>query len=55
MQKEVETPLARLILKGKVRDGSSVIVDYDPDRGALQFTSRAEAVAAEQSAEENAA
>jgi ATP-dependent Clp protease ATP-binding subunit ClpB len=47
IQKEVETPLARLILKGEVRDGHSVLVDYDPERGELQFTGVEEAVQAE--------
>jgi ATP-dependent Clp protease ATP-binding subunit ClpA len=47
IQKEVETPLARLILKGDVRDGQSVRADYDPERGELQFTSAEEAMAAE--------
>jgi ATP-dependent Clp protease ATP-binding subunit ClpB len=47
IQKEVETPLARLILKGEVRDGQSVLVDYDAHRGALQFTAVEEAVTVE--------
>jgi ATP-dependent Clp protease ATP-binding subunit ClpA len=47
IQKEVETPLARMILKGEVRDGQSMLVDYDPERGELQFTGVEEAVAAE--------
>jgi ATP-dependent Clp protease ATP-binding subunit ClpB len=46
IQKEVETPLARLILKGEVRDGQSVLADYDPERGGLRFTPVAEAVPA---------
>jgi ATP-dependent Clp protease ATP-binding subunit ClpB len=37
IQKEVETALARLILKGEVRDGQKVVVDYDPSRKELQF------------------
>ncbi len=37
IQKEVETPLARLLLKGDVRDGMTVEVDYDAGRDALQF------------------
>ena len=45
IQKEVETPLARLILKGEVRDGQKVVVDYDSSRKTLQFTSVEEAVA----------
>jgi len=47
IQKEVETPLARLILKGEVRDGQQVLIDYDPAHGTLQFTSVEAAVAAE--------
>ncbi|HXH11813.1 MAG TPA: ATP-dependent chaperone ClpB, partial [Alphaproteobacteria bacterium] len=47
IQKELETPLARLILKGEVRDRQSVLVDYDAESGALQFTTVEEAVAAE--------
>jgi ATP-dependent Clp protease ATP-binding subunit ClpB len=46
IQKEVETPLARLILSGEVRDGQTVIVDYDPSRKTLQFNAVEEAVAA---------
>jgi ATP-dependent Clp protease ATP-binding subunit ClpB len=38
LQKEVETALGRLILKGEVRDGQSVHVDYNADRGSLTFT-----------------
>jgi ATP-dependent Clp protease ATP-binding subunit ClpB len=47
IQKEVETQLARLILKGEVRDGQSVVVDYDPHQGTLQFTAVEEAVPVE--------
>jgi PAS domain-containing protein len=43
IQKEVETPLARLILKGEVRDGQTVHVDYDPSRKELQFAAQEEA------------
>jgi ATP-dependent Clp protease ATP-binding subunit ClpB len=46
IQKEVETPLARLILTGEVRDGRKVVVDYDPSRKELQFNTVEEAVAA---------
>jgi ATP-dependent Clp protease ATP-binding subunit ClpB len=45
IQKEVETPLARLILTGEVRDGQKVVVDYDPIRKTLQFNSVEVAVA----------
>ncbi len=38
IQKEIETPLARLILGGKVRDGETVMVDLDTNRGELTFT-----------------
>jgi ATP-dependent Clp protease ATP-binding subunit ClpB len=47
IQKELETPLARLILKGEVRDGQSVVVDYDAQQAALQFTAVEEAVTVE--------
>jgi ATP-dependent Clp protease ATP-binding subunit ClpA len=47
IQKAVETPLARMILQGEVRHRQSVMVDYDADRGELQFTSVEETVAAE--------
>jgi ATP-dependent Clp protease ATP-binding subunit ClpB len=47
IQKEVETPLARLLRKGEMRDGESVLVDYDAARGTLQFTSLEEAVPAD--------
>jgi ATP-dependent Clp protease ATP-binding subunit ClpB len=38
IQKEVENPLGRSILEGKIRDGALVEVDYDADRGMLTFT-----------------
>jgi ATP-dependent Clp protease ATP-binding subunit ClpB len=47
IQKEVETQLGRLILKGDVRDGQSVLVDYDAQQGTLQFTTAEEAVPAD--------
>jgi ATP-dependent Clp protease ATP-binding subunit ClpB len=47
IQKEVETQLGRLILKGEVRDGQSVVVDYDAPQGALQFATVDEAVPVE--------
>ncbi|HXD88929.1 MAG TPA: ATP-dependent chaperone ClpB [Urbifossiella sp.] len=37
IQKEIETPLARLLLKGDVRDGTTVEVDYDASADALVF------------------
>ncbi len=43
IQKEIETPLARLVLAAKVRDGQTVDVDLDPARGELKFAPRAPA------------
>src|SRR5579883_3350505 len=37
IQKEIETPLGRQILQGKVHDGQTVVVDYDPTRQELTF------------------
>jgi ATP-dependent Clp protease ATP-binding subunit ClpB len=39
IQREVETPLARRILSGEVRDGQHVVIDLD-DTGALRFESQ---------------
>jgi ATP-dependent Clp protease ATP-binding subunit ClpB len=44
IQKEVETQLGRLILKGEVRDGQSLVIDYDAHQDALQFATVDEAV-----------
>jgi ATP-dependent Clp protease ATP-binding subunit ClpB len=38
IQREIETPLGRRILKGEVRDGQNVLVDLDPKSGELNFT-----------------
>jgi ATP-dependent Clp protease ATP-binding subunit ClpB len=38
IQKEVETPLGRLILQGEVREGQKVKVDYDGDKGLVFIT-----------------
>ena len=38
LQKEVETPLARLLLKGELRDGMTAEVDYDVSHDRLTFT-----------------
>jgi ATP-dependent Clp protease ATP-binding subunit ClpB len=38
IQREIETPLARLLLEGKVRDGQVVQVDYNARKGELTFT-----------------
>jgi ATP-dependent Clp protease ATP-binding subunit ClpB len=40
IQREVENPLARLILEGKVRDGQTVVGDYDVKKGAMMFTTK---------------
>jgi len=37
IQKEIETALGRQLLEGKVRDGQTVQVDYDADKGVLTF------------------
>jgi ATP-dependent Clp protease ATP-binding subunit ClpB len=37
IQREIENPLGRLLLEGKVRDGQHVMVDYDSGRGQLTF------------------
>jgi len=37
IQKEIETPLGRLLLKGEVQDGQTVMVDHDRARGELRF------------------
>jgi ATP-dependent Clp protease ATP-binding subunit ClpB len=44
IQKELETPLARAILAGTVRDGDRVAVGFDASRRALTFTPNGEAV-----------
>ncbi|HEY0797560.1 MAG TPA: ATP-dependent chaperone ClpB [Candidatus Baltobacteraceae bacterium] len=38
IQKELETPLGRKILAGDVRDGMTVVIEYDQARGELTFT-----------------
>ena len=40
IQKEVETPLARLLLKGEVPDGGGVTVDFDKAKSTLTFTAK---------------
>jgi len=37
IQKEVETQLARRLLKGEIQDGTTVRVDYDHSRDQLSF------------------
>ena len=53
IQKEIETPLGRLLLKGESKDGQTVIVDYDRASGALQIH-RQEPAAGVQSETRNA-
>jgi ATP-dependent Clp protease ATP-binding subunit ClpB len=40
IQKEIETPLARMLLKGEVRDGATVTVDFDASADRLSFTTK---------------
>ena len=37
IQREVETALSRMMLRGEVRDGMTIEVDYDDSRDALTF------------------
>jgi len=46
IQREIETPLGRLLLQGKVRDGQTVLVDLDSARTELTFTPQKEKAAA---------
>jgi ATP-dependent Clp protease ATP-binding subunit ClpB len=43
IQKEIETAIGRMLLQGEIRDGQTVLVDYDEDKGRLMFTPQAEA------------
>jgi len=40
IQKEVETPLAKAMLRGEVRDGQMVVVDFNAQQGNLTFTAK---------------
>jgi ATP-dependent Clp protease ATP-binding subunit ClpB len=40
IQREIDTPLARLILQGEVREGQDLLVDYDPADERLKFEAR---------------
>ncbi|HWP58949.1 MAG TPA: ATP-dependent chaperone ClpB [Candidatus Acidoferrales bacterium] len=40
IQKELETPIGRLILKGELADGQTVVVDQDRKGGGLRFEVR---------------
>src|SRR5256885_14628519 len=44
IQKKIETPLGRLLLKGEVRDGQTLVVDAGSLAGELSFTPEAVAV-----------
>ncbi len=46
IQREIETPLARLLLEGKVRDGQHVRVGFDSKKAALTFDPQQPAVPA---------
>ena len=37
LQKEIETVLSRMILKGEIKDGQTVEVDYDLSTDGLKF------------------
>src|SRR5439155_640138 len=41
IQKNIETQLGRLLLEGKIRDGQTVLVDYDRGKDILTFTPQA--------------
>ncbi|MSR31023.1 MAG: ATP-dependent chaperone ClpB [Gemmataceae bacterium] len=38
IQKEIENPLARILLEGRAKEGSQVLVDFVPGGGNLTFT-----------------
>jgi ATP-dependent Clp protease ATP-binding subunit ClpB len=40
IQKELETGLSRQILEGRLRDGQTVVVDFDPDLGTMTFSTK---------------
>jgi ATP-dependent Clp protease ATP-binding subunit ClpB len=40
IQREVENPLARQILEGKVKDGQTVVGDYAVSKGMMVFTAK---------------
>jgi ATP-dependent Clp protease ATP-binding subunit ClpB len=40
IQRELETPLGRSLLKGDIKDGQTVIIDFDRTSGALKFTAK---------------
>jgi len=40
LQREVENALGRMILEGKVRDGQTIVGDYDAKQGQMVFTAK---------------
>jgi ATP-dependent Clp protease ATP-binding subunit ClpB len=40
IQKEVENPLGRMILEGKVRDHQTIVADYDVKQGTMTFKTK---------------
>jgi ATP-dependent Clp protease ATP-binding subunit ClpB len=40
IQKELESNLGRMLLQGKIRDGQTVVIDYNKDDDRLTFTPR---------------
>lgn len=40
IQKELETPLSRHLLAGKIRDGQSVVAEYDDEQGLITFRTK---------------
>jgi ATP-dependent Clp protease ATP-binding subunit ClpB len=40
IQRELETNLSRQLLGGKIRDGQTVVVDFDSEEGVLTFTTK---------------
>src|SRR5205823_3149824 len=47
LQKEIETALGRRLLQGDIRDGQTLVIDYDPVRGELTFTPQGSGAEAE--------
>lgn len=40
IQRELETPLSRHLLAGKIRDGQSVVAEFEADQGVMTFVSK---------------
>jgi ATP-dependent Clp protease ATP-binding subunit ClpB len=41
IQRQIETPLAKRIIAGEVRDGQTILVDVDPEGDGLTFRTEA--------------